>query len=366
MVKISVIIPVYNVEEYLSECLDHIVNQTLTDIEIICIDDGSTDRSPKILNEYAINDDRIRIVLQENIGLAATRNKGIELARGDYIYFMDGDDYLDLSALDKLYELSKKHDSDFIMFKLRNFDDKTKENIDDDYYNMPHLKNKVGDDLFNYKDVEDIALKLAVNVPGNFYKREFISDLRFPEGLLFEDNVFFTHALFKAQKILFLDEFLYNRRVRDNSLSKSISLDTIEITNILLDLCNQYNHPRHKGELYYRIFNNIYKIYENAPENVKESLFCQIKSKYQKYTEKWMSDDYFKDDLNPRYKNIYESALFSDNHREFELRVELFDLEDKIFKLNRQNKKYKSKINNLKKENERIKSTKGYKLMEKL
>ena len=79
-----------------------------------------------------------------------------------------------------------------------------------------------------------------------------------------------------------------------------------------------------------------------------------------------MNDDYFKDGLNPRYKNIYESALLADSHMEFELRVELFDLEDKIFKLNRQNKKYKSKINNLKKENDSIKSTKGYKLMEKL
>ena len=203
MVEISVIIPVYNVENYLKECLDHIINQTFRDIEIICINDGSTDSSPDILKDYASKDKRIRIISQENIGLAATRNKGIELAMGDYIYFMDGDDYLDLSALDKLYALSKKHDPDFIMFKLRNFNDKTKENIDDDYYNMPHLKKKVGGNLFNYNDVEDIALKLAVNAPGNFYKRQFISDLRFPEGLLFEDNVFFTHALFEAQKILF-------------------------------------------------------------------------------------------------------------------------------------------------------------------
>ncbi len=363
MVEISVIIPVYNVENYLKECLDHIINQTFRDIEIICINDGSTDSSPDILKDYASKDKRIRIISQENIGLAATRNKGISIASGEYVYFMDGDDYLDLSALEKLYGLCKKHDPDFIMFKLNNFNEITGQKIDDDYYNMPYLKERVGDNLFNYDDVADIALKLGVNVPGNFYKREFILDLKFPEGLLFEDNVFFTHALFKAKKILFLDEFLYYRRVRENSLSKSLSLDTIEITNMLLDLCCQYNHPRHKGELYYRIFNNIYGIFENAPEEFKEDLFLEIKHKYKIHTDKWMNDDYFKNKLKPRYKNIYESALLSHTHREFELRHELYDIQEKIVKLNKQNKKYKDRIKNLKKENDTIKSTKGYKFI---
>lgn len=279
---------------------------------------------------------------------------------------MDGDDYLDLSALEKLYELCENHDPDFVMFKLNNFDEITGEKIDDDYYNMPYLKDRVGNNLFNYDDVCDIALKLGVNVPGNFYKREFILDLKFPEGLLFEDNVFFTHVLFKAEKILFLDEFLYNRRVRSNSLSKSLSLNTIEITNILLDLCRQYDHPRHKGELYYRIFNNIYNMFEKAPEELKEELFLEIKHKYEMYSERWTDDKYFQDKLNPRYKNIYENALFSDTHQEFELRVKLFEIEDKIFKLNKQNKKYKKMIENLKNENKIIKSTKGYKFIEKL
>jgi len=362
MVEISVIIPIYNQEKYLSECLDNIINQSFRDIEIICINDGSTDNSLEILEDYALKEERIRIITQENQGLAATRNRGIEIANGKYVYFIDSDDYLESTALEKLHDLSEKLNPDFIMFKLNNFDEGSGEPIIDDYYTMPHLKERVGDNLFNYDDVSDLALKLAVNVPGNFYNREFINDLRFPEGLLFEDNVFFTNALFKATKIYFYDEFLYHRRVRENSLSRSLSLDTIEITDILLDLCEEYCHPHHKRELYYRIFHNIYKVFDDAPEECKEDVFKGIKSRYKKFDAKWHEDDYFNNKLNPRYKNIFDSALQSDNHVEFQLRVELFEVNTKIRKLEKKNKKYTAKINKLKKENSNIKSTKGYRI----
>ena len=339
MVEISVIIPIYNVEDYLYECINHIVNQSFKDIEIICINDGSTDKSMDILNQF--KDNRINIITQENKGLGASRNVGIKHAKGKYVYFMDADDYLELTALEELYALCKKLNTDFIMFKLKNFDDITKEIIEDEYYSMPYLKNRVGDNIFNYSDVKDIALDLAVNSPGNFFKREFIKDLKYPEGLLYEDNVFFTKALFKADKIYFYDKFLYNRRVRKNSLSKSPSLDTIDITDLLLDIINEYGYTIHKKELYYRIFNNIYKIFENTPEKYKEEVFLKIKEKYQKYSEKWQEDSYFRNELNPRYKNIFESALNSDSPAEFELRVKLFDSEKKLKKLKKQNKKLK-------------------------
>ena len=100
MVKISVIIPVYNVENYLEESLDSIINQTFTDLEIICVNDGSTDNSPSILNNYANKDSRINIINQENKGLSAARNSGLDVATGDYIYFFDSDDILELTALE--------------------------------------------------------------------------------------------------------------------------------------------------------------------------------------------------------------------------------------------------------------------------
>ena len=102
MTKISVIIPVYNSEKFLKKCLDSIINQTLNDIEIICIDDGSTDKSLRILNNFADKDNRITIINQKNSGPSAARNKGIENAKGEYIGFVDSDDWIDLDFYEKL------------------------------------------------------------------------------------------------------------------------------------------------------------------------------------------------------------------------------------------------------------------------
>ena len=368
MVEISVIIPAYNVERYLEECLNHIINQTFTDIEIICINDGSSDNSANILNEFGKKDNRIRIISQKNHGLGATRNKGIELAKGDYIYFMDGDDYLELTALEELLEISKKYNLDFAMFMISNFKDETKEPITDEYYTMPYLKKHVGDNVFKYEDVSDIALMLAVNACGSFFKREFINDLRFPEGLLFEDNVFFTKALFKAERILFYDKFLYNRRVRNDSLSKRFSLgllDTIDISDMLLDLIDEYGYGQHKEELYYRIFGKIYSLFEGAPDECKPELFFEIKRRYLKFTDKWERDEYFRNDLAKRQRHIYESAIKSHTSEEFESRVRIYDRKRKINKLKKENKNIERKLETIRKENELIKSTKGFKLIKK-
>ena len=106
MVKISVILPVYNAEEYLEECLESIANQSFKDIEIICVNDGSTDASLDVLEKRQKHDSRISIITRENKGAGAARNVGLEHASGDYIYFMDSDDYLELTAFEELFELA--------------------------------------------------------------------------------------------------------------------------------------------------------------------------------------------------------------------------------------------------------------------
>ena len=336
MVKISVIVPVYNVEDYLRQCLDSIMNQSLSDIEIICVDDGSTDRSGLILEEYLLKYERIRVFSQENRGAGASRNFAIEHAMGEYVYFMDADDYLDLNAFEMIYSAAEEKSVDFLMFKISNFHEDTGEVVDDDYYNMPHLKELVGGDTFSYSDVSKIALDLCVCPPGNLFRREFISDIRFPEGLLFEDNVFFTHALFKAERICFLDEFLYRRRRRMDSTTTPLSvrsLDTIDITNMLIDLCDEFGHENHKGALYYRIFNNIYRIFKKADEAQKEEFFDKIRHDYLKSREKWESDDYFTQKLKPEYRHIYECALKSKNAKRFEKCVDGFSKESRLKKL---------------------------------
>ena len=336
MVKISVIIPVYNVEKYLSQSLDSVMSQSLSDIEIICVNDGSTDRSGDILEEYRLEDERIIVFSQENKGAGASRNFAIGQAKGEYVYFMDADDYLEENALEEMYSKAHENSLDYLMFRISNFNEKTGEAIDDDYYSMPYLKNAVGDSTFNYDDVSKIALDLCVCPPGNLFKREFITDIRFPEGLLFEDNVFFTHALFKAERICFLDKVLYHRRKRLDSTSTRLtvkSLDTIDISDILIDLCDEFGHESHKGALYYRIFHNIYQIFKRADESQKEEFFDKIKSDYAKHKDKWENDDYFRNNLKPQYRHMYRCAAKSKNAKKFEKCVDGFSDEGKLKKL---------------------------------
>ena len=321
MPKVSVIIPIYNVEKYLIECLNSVSTQTLTDIEIICINDGSSDDSLLITEAFAEIDNRFYIFNQKNKGAGAARNRGLRFAQGDFIYFMDSDDYLETNTLEKTYNYAINKNVDFLMFKINNFYDETNEKFFDNYYTMPYLKKRVGKNIFNYNKVSDMALDLCVCPPGNLFNHEFIEDIRFPEGLLFEDNVFFTHALFKANRIYFHDEFLYNRRKRYDSTSSAPLiklLDTIEITNQLIDLTNQYNHEKHKKELYYRIFPNIYSIFKQTDKSKKQEYFDKIKKEYEKSKDKWENDEFFNNDLNPFYSHMFNCVLENKKWKKFE------------------------------------------------
>ena len=125
MVRISVIVPVFNEEEYVAQCLDSVINQSFKDIEIICVDDGSSDGSLDILRDYEEKDYRIRIITQENQGLSASRNVALDQSTGDYVFFIDSDDYLELTALEELYRISVFENVDFTISKLLNFEEKT-------------------------------------------------------------------------------------------------------------------------------------------------------------------------------------------------------------------------------------------------
>ena len=127
MTAISVIVPVYNVENYLVKCLDSIINQTLTDIEIICVNDGSTDNSRQILENYKRKDSRIKIIDKQNGGLSSARNVGYKYSTGEYISYIDSDDWVDLTMLEKMYKNIKKHDCEISICAVHQYDDTKKE-----------------------------------------------------------------------------------------------------------------------------------------------------------------------------------------------------------------------------------------------
>ncbi len=216
--KFSIIIPVYNVENYLSRCLDSVVNQTLLDIEIICVNDGSKDNSDRILKQYANLDDRIKIIEKENGGLSSARNAGMKIARGDYICFLDSDDYVEKFFCERLYKEVLENNPDIIVFGANIF---------------PLTKDT---EFWIYKSLSPIthkfrrfssAILLSDNrgypfVWRNCFKRNYLHQkrLQFNEDIKFgEDTVFQLCAFPGAKNIIYISDKLYNYRYdRKNSL----------------------------------------------------------------------------------------------------------------------------------------------------
>jgi len=363
MVKISVIVPVYNTENYLRECLDSIVNQTFEDIEIICINDGSTDNSLDILRKYEESDKRISVVCQPNSGLSITRNHGIKLAKGEYIYFIDSDDYLELTALEELYRASDENNLDLLIFKLINFDDGTTNKYTSEYYEMESLKYLNGK-VFNYADIGEDALNFAVSAPGKFYKRELIHDMKFPEKLIFEDNVFFAQAMLKAKRVSFYDKHLYNRRIRNDSITTTKTIkfaDSIIIINKIIELSKEFDvYEQFKYGLAKKKIDSAYFRYSLVDDEFKEEFFKRVQNDFTDY-----GNEYEKDilpSLGKTYNYIFGCFLNCHNHEEFDLKIKIFNFKKNNEKLKKQNKKLKKELDNLKKKNESIKSSQSWKI----
>lgn len=224
--KVSVIVPVYNVEDYLVDALDSLVNQSLTDIEILMIDDGSTDNSRYIIERYALDYDNFHAFHKENEGLSVTRNYGLKYAKGDYIFFIDSDDYLLHDALEKLYNCAVEYDSDVVTSNFFRYNDtKSWQHIICDY-----VFNNLDEDLYNTNLAEYPNLIWDMPVWNKLYKKEFLDDinLRFYDGrVLFEDNIFSTELYVNAKKVSILKEGFYCWRMRapNSSLSQSHDRD---------------------------------------------------------------------------------------------------------------------------------------------
>ncbi len=232
--KVSVIVPVYNGEQYLRQCMDSICNQTLREIEIICVDDGSTDSSYQILKDYQENDQRIQIYQQPNLYAGAARNLGMRHATGEYLIFWDCDDYFDLSALELLYAKAVSVHADICVCGAnRYFDDTGKLEPNVVYYlNTKRITDK---EVFNRRTNEDFILNFTTPVPWNkLFRRAFIEqiDLQFQE-VPYGNDIFFTvNALCQAETITTVNKALitYRMNVASNLTANSRKSPTLPIT----------------------------------------------------------------------------------------------------------------------------------------
>ncbi len=217
-VKVSVIVPVYNVEKYLVRCLDSIVGQTLKDIEIICVNDGSTDGSLEILKQYAKRDKRIVIVCQDNKGLSGARNTGMAVAVGKYLGFVDSDDWIDAEFYEKLYNTAEKHNADIACASVeRN-------------YKSGRKRRKVA--VVQNKVITSVKQKfVATNSPrmcfvwNKIYNRKAIQsrNLKFKEGVYFEDVGFTIRALYYLRTLVTVTGVNYHYWVNPESITRQMT-----------------------------------------------------------------------------------------------------------------------------------------------
>ena len=247
MYKISVIIPVFNSEKYLEKCLDSILNQTITDIEIILIDDGSTDNSLQIIKQYAKKYNNITYKSKKNEGQAIARNLGIEMATGEFICFIDSDDYIENTMLEKLYTLSQKDNSDIVICDYI-----------EEYKNKKILRKSlyVNSDNLKKRYILCVAGPCCKIIKTEIFKQ---NNIKFLENNIYEDLAIIPSLALYTENISYCEESLYYYVIRENSTMQQTSYNPkIEsIFNVLEHVYNQFKNTIYNEELEFIYINHL-------------------------------------------------------------------------------------------------------------
>ncbi len=316
---ISIVLPIYNVEQYLERCLESVIHQTYKNLEIICINDGSTDSSLEICKAYAQKDRRIVIVDQENKGLAAVRNKGIELAKGDYLSFIDSDDYVDPCYIEKLYESLIEKQADIVVANVR-YEQEGKESycLLREKYDPKHVMNK-HEAMCDYLSAQGGIGNYIVN---KLYVKEMFEGIHFPENKLFEDAYTMFKILNNADRVYMKPDVYYHYCLRDDSITGaydpagSDNFDLLE-GNISKTkyICEKFPELgdlafHHLFLSYLGIFYRVIPVYEKKKDKMCD-YFLTVKNIKKKYNIKFIDKKnyliYLLMCINPCiYKNIYK------------------------------------------------------------
>ena len=270
--RFSIIIPVYNVEPYLRECLDSVLNQTFGDWEAICVNDGSTDNSVDILVEYAAKDRRIKFVNQSNAGTATARNTGMRMAQGDYIVFLDSDDWLEKHALQTI--AGKLKGVEVLCFSGRRFIEETK-----DFHAPDALPEKLYESGMAYYNENALLPRdfAFVCVVLRVYQRRFLLEygLFFDDDVTYEDNLWVPLTLFYAHTVRVISNSLYVYRIRQGSKMQEVSLarkkDKLKVANRLATFFTTHDGFE-KRIVYQAITHHYQSVFVNATKGEKKEL----------------------------------------------------------------------------------------------
>lgn len=248
-IKFSIIIPVYNVEKYLKQCIDSVLNQTYKNYEIILIDDGSTDNSPAICDKYKDNDDRITVLHKKNRGAAAARNSGIRVIKGEYVLFLDSDDFwADNKALEQIVNILEKEKSDVVCFGYREFYEDTCE-----YKDVISIPNKSIDNL-SLEDKIKVLIRKGIYTSSSWckaIKSDLIKDneIYFTENITSEDIDWSARILLNAKSYSLLKNFFYAYRQRKTSITHTVKYENVKTLSQNIIRCIEMVDKKENGRL---------------------------------------------------------------------------------------------------------------------
>lgn len=320
--KVSIIIPIYNPGKYFIKCLDSVINQSLNEIEVLCIDDGSTDGSADILEEYSKRDNRFKLFYQENQGAGTARNKGIENANGEYILFLDADDWIENDACEKLYAHAKHLDVDLDLFDVIWYHKDNKKELityfKENEFNQDYI-NFIFDKSHIQKKIVDA--KLGV-IWSKFYKTSFIKEnnIKFSTYKIYNDVVFHFKTILLANKIAYYPHVFYHYlKVGQPSLQTSHRWGEYESTwfNVMMEIREFLIENNLMDDFKMIFINYSFESFErklNGTHNeYKDEFFSKIKYFYETLN---LTIDEFKS-LKLQFQTYYVHIICSDNFKEF-------------------------------------------------
>ncbi len=318
--KISVILPVFNGEKFIKNAIDSVLNQSLSDFELIIVNDGSTDNTLKIIESF--DDERITVINQSNHGPGASRNKALEIACGEYLMFLDSDDWFCEDAFRIAYSEAKTKNTDISLFQIIKYNQG--QYSENDWFNLNTFTEEFENRVFNPHECKDFLFDISVSACQKIFRREFIANInaRFPEGIYFEDMPFFFYTFLKAERISIIKRHLYVRRKHPDSITESVDskfLDTVEAGQILIDIFieNGWYDMYLFDLLAFKINGPRYALM-GIEEKYKQQLFMLIKSDYKQIKSSQYYQDYL-DNLGPVKRKFMSDVLSCDDYKEIDL-----------------------------------------------
>lgn len=320
--KISVILPVFNGERYIKKAIESVLNQTLTDFELIIVDDGSTDNTSSIIKQFT--DSRIKLISQDNIGPGASRNKAFKEVRSEYVMYLDGDDWFREDALEIAYDEAKANNTDLTFFQMINYDDATGRIYENDWFDLTTFDDTYENRVFCPEETPGSIFDLSVGVCQKIYKTSFLRSIgaQFPEGIFFEDMPFFYYVYLKSKRISIIKEHLYFRRKHDASITHVVDckfLDTVPAGQRLMEIFIENDwYDTYKFDLLAYKINGPRFALRDIEEKCKVKLYDLIKKDYESIKlSKYYVD--FLDNLGPVKKKFFKDIIESTDYEDFKM-----------------------------------------------